>query len=191
MRRAVVVVRHAHFAKSVADRDDRVLVAHPHRLLAPAGPRTAACRRSTSSRAGPYSLRQCSTRAAVALRDFLVAEAEAEDGHVEVEDAGVEAALVSGGQRRAAGQDDAFDAGEGVDRILGLADLGEHALAADLGRNEVRVLTTEINDGYTVMHRQLGNSQRRKRRERRRHDENDENEQLYNKQSNRLSVFRR
>ena len=70
-------------------------------------------------------------RAAVVLGDLLVAEAEAEDGDVEVVDRlGVGGVLPEGRQAGAAGEDQALVVPEGFDRVLGLADLGEHAAGA-------------------------------------------------------------
>jgi hypothetical protein len=90
---------------------------------------------------------------AVALRDFLMAEAEAEDGHIEIEDARVEAALVTGGERWTARENHAFDAVEGRDGIFGLADFGQHALTPDFRGDEMRVLAAEINNCDAIMHR--------------------------------------
>ena len=81
-----------------------------------------------------------------------MSEAEAQDRDIEIEDAGVEPALVARRQRRTARQNDALDAVERGDGIFRLANFGQHALPPDFRRDQMRVLATKINYGYSIMH---------------------------------------
>ncbi len=139
------------------DRGDAVEVAHPDALD---GAETAEERvwpRHVEFRVPPLAA-AVDDRAAVVLGDLLVAEAEAQhrDGQV-VDRLRVFGVLAMRRQAGAAGQDEPLVAGEPVDRILRLADLGVHAEAADLGGDEVGVLAAEVDhaDGVVLVHRRI------------------------------------
>jgi hypothetical protein len=98
-------------------------------------------------------------RASVVACDLLVAEAEPEDGHVQVVDLLVVVRVLPvGGQTGAAGYDDPLESVVGLRGILGLPDLGQDAMAADLGGDEVGVLPPEIDDCDAVVVRIQRNS---------------------------------
>jgi hypothetical protein len=90
--------------------------------------------------------------AAVVLGDLLVAEAEAEERHVEVEDGAVPVGvLAGGGEGGGAGEDHAAVGAEGLERVFRLANLGQHVQAADLGGDQMGVLSAEIDDGNSIV----------------------------------------
>ena len=90
--------------------------------------------------------------APVMLRYLLMAEAEAQDGRVEVVDLFVVVGVFAlGGQAGVAGDDDSTIAMKGVDRIFRLADFCMHATAANLGSDEVGVLPSEVYDGDAIV----------------------------------------
>ncbi len=133
------------------DRGDGIEVAHPDRLdRAEAGEQGV---RARDLELGVAPLAAAVHHlAAVALGDLLVAEAEAEDGHVEVVDRVVVAGILAEGrQRGAAGEDDAAVGREALERVVGLEDLGQHAEPPDLGRDQMGVLAAEIDDGDLVV----------------------------------------
>src|SRR5262249_22146892 len=138
------------FVKAVADRDDGILVAHPDRL---------SIRKTGEHGRLARDLEPCRTvlapavldAATVLLRDFLMTETEAENRHVEIENALVEADLVARRERRAARQDHAPYALERPDRIVRLPDLGQHVLPPHLGGDEMRVLAAEVHNRDPVV----------------------------------------
>ncbi len=151
VRMPVAARRVAGFLESRAYRHHRVVVAHEDlfdrsEILEDGGVADDVQLRLAPLAAAVHDL------AAVVLGDLLVPEAEAEDRNVEVEDlAGVVGVLAVRGQARASRDDDAAVALEDLDRIFGLADLGEYAEAAHFGSDQVRVLPTEIDDSDGIV----------------------------------------
>ena len=141
----------AELLESLADAHHRVEVAHEDLLdrRQPREQRVVAD--DVQARAAPLAA-AVDHLASVVLGDFLVAEAEAEDGDVEVVDRlGVARVLAERREARAAREDDPPVAREHLDRIVGLADLRQDAQAPHLGRDQVRVLPAEIDDGNRVV----------------------------------------
>jgi hypothetical protein len=86
------------------------------------------------------------------LRDFLMPEAEAEDGNLKIVDRfGVLRVLSTRCQAGAARNDDAAIALERFDRVFGLPDFGPHATPSNLGGDQMGVLTAEVDDGDGVV----------------------------------------
>ena len=85
-------------------------------------------------------------RTSVVLGDFLVAETEAQnwDGEV-VEALVVQVVLVIGREGGTAGEYYSLAFREPNDGVFGLEDLRQNVQAPDLGRDEVRVLPSEIH----------------------------------------------
>ncbi|MNC93006.1 hypothetical protein D3C83_95400 [compost metagenome] len=83
-----------------------------------------------------------------------MAKTKPEDGDFEIQDGLIESAVIAvRRERRAPGQNDALHAGKRRDVIVRLTDFRQHALPANLGRDQVRVLAAKVDDCDTVVER--------------------------------------